>query len=139
MIPDWLARHLEATGKLGPDRIGRAARSRHCKDCGQVILTGLDADLCAGVVRVDPAPLAPLGEALAQIAGRGTYTLRRAGNATGRYELDPRTSWQITAHPAGTDRYDVLAAHTCDAVNLPTTPSVLKPAAAPADLEHPPY
>jgi hypothetical protein len=135
MIPDWLAKHLEDTGKLGPDRIGRAARAHHCKTCGQLILTGLDNDMCAGVADADPVPLAPLGEALAIIAGRNTYALRKTVD---RLELQLRDSWQIAGDPAGTTRYDVVAQHSCDAVNLPTLPSVLAPPAA-AHLEHPPY
>lgn len=135
MIPDWLARHLEDTGKLGRDRISRAARAHRCKHCGRFILTGLDNNMCAGVADVDPVPLAPLGEALAIIAGRSTYALRKT---PGRLELQLRDSWQITGKPAGTTRFDVVAQHTCDAINLPALPSVLaRPAEA--DHEHPPY
>lgn len=132
VIPDWLAKHLEDTGKLGPDRIGRAARAHRCKDCGQLILTGLDNDMCAVVAHADPTPLAPLGEALALIAGRGTYALHNAGD---RLELVRRYDKQITGAPAGTRNYDVVAGHTCDAVNLPSLPSVY---ARPAALTGPP-
>lgn len=135
MIPDWLAKHLEDTGKLGRDRIGRAARAHRCKDCGHLILTGLDNDMCAGVAHADPIPLQPLGEALAQISGRRTYALHQT---SGRLELVLRYDLQITGAPAGTRPYDVLAEHTCDAVNLPSKPSVY---AGPAAAHHnqPPY
>lgn len=131
-MPDWLARHLEDTGKLGPDRIGRAAKAHRCKDCGQLILTGLDDDMCAIVANADPIPLAPLGEALALIAGRRTYALHATA---GRLELVRRYDKQITGAPAGTRPYDVLAQHTCDAVNLPSLPSAH---ARPAALTGPP-
>lgn len=135
VIPDWLARHLEDTGKLGPDRIGRAARAHRCKDCGQLILTGLDNDMCAGVAHADPIPLAPLGEALALIAGRRTYALHRGAD---RFELVLRYSHQIAGAPAGTRPHDVLAEHDCSATNLPSLPSAYaRPAMAPND--QPPY
>lgn len=134
MIPDWLARHLEDTGKLGPDRIGRAARLHRCKHCGRHILTGLDNDMCASVANADPTPLSPLGEALALIGGRTTYALHQA---TDRLELQVRDRWQITGAPAGT-RYDVLPAHTCDAVDLPVVESVHRRYTA-ALPDQPPY
>jgi hypothetical protein len=45
-----------------------------------------------------PLPLSPLGEALAVVEGRRTYTLRRAG---GGWELDGRDHHEITWAPAG--------------------------------------
>lgn len=120
MIPDWLAKYLEDTGKLGPDRIGRAAKLRRCKTCGRYILTGLDNDMCASVANADPTPVSPLGEALALIGGRRTYTLRQT---TDRLELQIRDRWQIAGSPAGT-RHDVLPEHTCEAIDLPSAESV---------------
>lgn len=120
MIPDWLAKHLEDTGKLGPDRIGRAARLHHCKSCGRYMLTGLDNDMCASVANADPTPVSPLGEALALIGNRRTYTLHRT---TDRLELQIRDRWQIAGAPAGT-RHDVLPEHTCEAIDLPAAESV---------------
>lgn len=120
MIPNWLAKHLEDAGKLGPDRIGRAARAHRCKACGQLILTGLDNDMCASIANADPTPVSPLGEALALIGGRRTYTLHQT---TDRLELQIRDRWQIAGSPAGT-RYDVLPEHTCEAIDLPAAESV---------------
>ena len=134
MIPAWLAKHLETTGAGNPDRIGRAARIHHCKHCGRYILTGLDNDMCAGVANADPTPLSPLGEALALIGGRRTYALRQS---SGRLELQLRDQWQIEGSPAGT-RYDIVPAHTCEAVDLPSAPSVQQRYAA-AESDTPPY
>jgi hypothetical protein len=111
---------LETTGKLGRDMIGRAAKVSRCDQCGALILTGLDGDRCAGVARVDTTALAPIGEAVAIIAGRATYALYRI---TGRVELTRRDRWSIAGAPAGTRPYDVVAAHTCAAVDLPSLPS----------------
>lgn len=134
MIPDWLLKHLETIGAMGPDRIGRAARLHHCKDCGRYILTGLDNDLCAGVAHADPTPLSPLGEALALVGNRRTYTLHQA---SGRLELQLRDHWQIKGGPAGTT-HDVLPEHTCEAVDLPGAPSVHQRYAAVLP-DNPPY
>jgi hypothetical protein len=133
-MSNWLIRHLETIGALGPDRVGRSARLHHCNRCGRYILTGLDNDLCALVAHADPIPLSPLGEALALIGGRSTYTLHQM---TGRLELQARHRWQIEGSPAGT-RYDVLPAHSCDAVNLPTAPSFHEIRTA-VPLTEPPY
>ena len=135
MIPDWLAQHLEDTGKLGRDRIGRAARAHRCKDCGQLILTGLDNDMCAGIANADTAALQPLGEALALVSGRRTYALHRTD---GRLELQLRYDLQITGAPAGTAPYDVLAEHDCSATNLPSKPSVYARLSAALPV-NPPY
>jgi hypothetical protein len=135
-VPEWLARYLETTGKLGRDMIGRAAKVSRCDQCGALILTGLDADRCAGVARVDTTALAPIGEAVALIAGRATYALYRV---TGRVELTRRDRWSIAGSPAGTRPYDVVAEHTCAAVDLPSLPSAYdRPAGAPA-TDDPPF
>lgn len=122
-MPDWLVRHLQTIGAMGNDRVGRRARLTRCRYCPCSILVGLDADRCAWVARADPLPLAPIGEALAILSGRTTYTLHVG---IGRLELQARNRWQIQAAPAGT-RYDVLAAHVCGGVRLPQAPSVNRP------------
>jgi hypothetical protein len=118
--PLWLIRHLQNIGAMGNDRVGRRARPSRCRHCGWPILVGLDADRCAWVAEVDPLPLAPLGEALALLSGRTTYALFVGA---GVCELQVRDRWQIEGSPAGT-RNDVYAAHTCDAIRLPSAPSV---------------
>lgn len=120
-LPDWLRRHLEATQDIGPEAVTRRVRGRTCKRCGQAILTGLDADAAAGNAYVDPLPLSPLGEALAQIAGLATYELLWTGV---RLELEYRDAWSIEGHPAGSRAgVDVVAEHQCGSANLPSLPS----------------
>lgn len=133
--PAWLWRHLEQTGVLGPDRLGRAARATACPHCHQPTLTGLDNDLCAGTARVDPHPVGAVGETLAQLTGRATYTLHRTA---GRYELQIRDPWQIAGQPAGIGRNDVLAEHRCNSP-LPAIPSVIPQTGKKATNGEPPY
>lgn len=92
-------------------RAGEAFRSAgltRCTHCRAAILYGLDADLCALSVRADPTPLTLLGEVLALMDGRATYSLV---TADGRKLLDIRDEWMI----AGTRRWPVLPAHKCGA------------------------
>src|SRR5436190_12749182 len=80
----WLVGHLVAAGHLTETGISRRARIRACR-CRQLILTGLDDHACAIEAKCDPYPLTPLGEALALVEHRHTWTLRREGS---RYVLD---------------------------------------------------
>lgn len=110
MIPKHIAEAALTNG------ITRRAKERTCT-CGAPIFVGLDADRCAGEVRVDTKPVTAAGEALAILSGRSTYLLR-----TGlRPELDHRTQWHIAGTSA--DDTTVLAAHTCGAPPLPTKPT----------------
>ena len=90
-------------------------RATWCRVCRQPILTGMDDLACALPARVDPTPLTPLGELLAQLGDLDTYELR-AGRPT---RLIRRLAADITARPAEGagrrrhDTYDVLAAHRC--------------------------
>jgi hypothetical protein len=98
VTPAWLAR-----GRGGATR---AAGIRLCPKCRAPILTGLDADMCALTVRVDPTPLTELGEAVALLQGRMTYNL---ASGPSRKELDQRE-----AHHIGAPRKSpVLAQHRC--------------------------
>lgn len=133
MMPDWLVRHLQNIGAMGNDRIGRRAKPSRCVKCGAVILVGLDADRCAWVAKVDPLPLAPIGEVVAILAGRSTYALHVG---VGVCELQHRDRWQISGSPAGT-RLDVLAAHRCGTTHLPSAPTVNRMAEPPPAV--PPY
>lgn len=119
-LPEWLVRHLQTIGAIGNDRVFRAARPARCRHCACPVLTGLDADRMAWVATVDPLPLAPIGEALALLAGRSTYALHVG---VGRCELQIRDRWQIQGSPAGT-RYDVMATHVCGGPWLPQAPTV---------------
>jgi hypothetical protein len=113
-VPHWLAQHLVDAGHWDVAGVGRNARGRRCRDCGDWVLAGLDADRCAEVVYVDPTPLTALGEAMAHIAGLSTYALRREGPG---FRLDHRSRWHIAGTPAGSpgQRHDVVSAHQCSA------------------------
>lgn len=130
----WLWRHLEQTGVVGPDRVGRSARATACRTCHSPTLTGLDNDRCAVVAHADPEPLDTLGEALALIAGRKTYALHQSANG---YEFVLRYDKQIAAAPPGSRGYDVVAEHACNSAALPSRPSAYVRAAALPD--NPPY
>jgi len=72
----------------------RAAQKRTCKKCGAPVITGLDADIAALKVQIDPVPIDSVGEALAVLVGRGTYELHRARHG---HELHRRYEWNIGA------------------------------------------
>lgn len=122
--PRWLTEHLAKTGALHTDGISRTARVRRCQDCPAWTVVGLDADRAAGPAVADPTPLTRVGEALALLAGRTTYTLRRFG---GRLELDHRHRWAIAGDQVGGGDYDVVVEHRCTALALPATESRLRP------------
>ncbi|MFW6598135.1 hypothetical protein ACQBAU_16235 [Propionibacteriaceae bacterium Y2011] len=116
-----LTHQLRAAGQLD-------TRDHRCHTCRTPILTGDDADICAWPATVDLLPLTPLGEALAQIDGRHTYTIDRPAGLI-RLRIRRRRSWTIRARPAGQSKrwapYDVVAAHNCtptpDALVAPST------------------
>lgn len=104
---------IEATGAVTPERVSRALSRHICRHCGLPILRGLDADLLAFDVAVDPEPVDTLGEAIAVATGRRTYDAVRSA---ARRELEIRRA----AHIARPRRYDVLAEHRCGQ-RLPAT------------------
>lgn len=107
---NWLLEHLIAAGHLTETGLGRRARIRACR-CGQLILAGLDDDTCALEAYADPEPLTPLGEMLARLEDRCTWTLRR--QAAG-WILDIRSHLEIAAKPAGSQpRADIVRQHQC--------------------------
>lgn len=132
MIPPWLQAILEAKGAWNGDGIGRAARAGYCRDCGQVVLRGLDADRVALTVTVDPQPLNPLGEFLALATGRLTFSLRWRG----RYEIDRRESCHIQTAPARVrGKSSVVVEHRCGdpmpAAGTTVMPEELEPTECP--------
>lgn len=136
MIAPWLRRHLETIGAWNADGISRRASARRCADCGAWTLAGLDDPRCAGAAVVDTTPLNTLGEAVALLAGRTTYTLSRRA---GRLELDHRHQWAIGA---GTPDGDVVAEHRCHASDVPAlaAASRLRPATAAQEVaDDPPF
>lgn len=117
MIAPWLKQHLEDTGVWNTDGVSvRGKVRRH--PCGRYVVVVLSDGMWPVVV--DITPLSPLGEALAVLAGRSTFALRDAGN---RVEVDIRSAIEIKGSPAGTERYDVVAAHECLSTELPSVPS----------------
>jgi hypothetical protein len=121
-IPTWLAELIKI--KTGAPPGARNARPHRCSTCKTRVLIGLSDDVCALTVTVDPTPVNTLGEALARLTNRATYTLHRHGRS---WRLNRRDRWQITGEPAGTRTgplgYDVLTEHRCQQP-LPSAPSV---------------
>jgi hypothetical protein len=105
-----LARIELLTGHAGPrEPIGRVSR---CGRCRRRTVRGLDGYLCATDIRLDPAPLSPLGEVYAIVSGRGSWSVTLRGMS--RLELAPRYQWDIDGTPAGQlERGDVVTAHLC--------------------------
>lgn len=140
-VPQWLAQQLINSGHWDVNAIGRNARGRRCRDCGEWVLAGLDGDRCAEAVHVDPTPLSALGEMVALVGGLGTYALRTESPA---FRIDHRHRWAIARTPAGSpgQRYDVVAEHRCGAPE-PTGPlvteSVLQRQSAQENHERPPF
>jgi len=85
-MPEWLERRKA--------EYARAAQLRVCKKCGAPVLAGLDADIAALKVQIDPTPVDAVGEALAVLAGRGTYELHRSRHG---HQIHARYPWNITA------------------------------------------
>ncbi len=135
MMPRWLTEHLAATGVLNADGISRTAHVRRCQGCPTWTVVGLDADRAAGPVTADVTPLSRVGEALALLAGRPTYTLRRTA---GRLELDHRHRWAIAGNPIDGGDYDVVTEHHCGTSPLPATNSRLRPQQIAAGAHGPP-
>jgi len=117
---------LEVQG-LMVDRMTRRVSARTCRECHAPILAAIAGDVCGIPAYVDPAPLSPLGEALAVLGGRYTCSLRPAPRGL---QLDLRDSYHIT-EAAGSGRYDVVAEHRCGAAPLPEAPTQLRQLPAP--------
>jgi len=82
-------------------------------------MTGLDGDVMARAVKIDVVPLSALGEVVALLAGRETFSLSWIAGR-GRYEIDVRYCEEIRGIPPGsTVNADVVAAHRCGAPALP--------------------
>jgi len=100
-----------------------------CPRCRRRVWAGPDAD--TGLPRVlDPRPLSALGEALARLAGRGTFTRRRIG---GRVEIAYRDKFRIRGSPAGSPRIDVLVEHDCELTAIDPLPRIRSAVFLPVD------
>jgi hypothetical protein len=113
----------------------RAAQMRLCKKCGSPVLVGLDADIAALKVEIDPTPINAVGEAVALLAGRGTYELHAARGAR---QIHCREEWNVRAPRTR----PVFPGHRCgqplDAHLDTTHPRTAAPAAATPD-DTPPF
>lgn len=115
---------------------GRHLKAGRCRACRAPILRGLDEDLCALRAETDPTPLAPLGEAMALLAGRKTYDLARD---LGNWQLTRRGRWRIAGTRTGVD---IVPAHRChdhtlDPFAIPTIHT--SPTATPTAADQAPY
>ena len=107
MIPERVLEAVAARSGGGSRRVNLS----RCPSCGWPALRGADADRCGAVVRVDPVPLTPLGEALALVRGMETFTLHLESDM---WVLDYRDPWGRAADPAGgLWRADVVPEHRC--------------------------
>lgn len=98
----------------------RHIHARWCRSCKAPVLRGLHDLRCAFDIEVDPGPLSALGEALALLAGRRTFSCEVY---SGLRFTGCRDASRITSRPAGTRRLDVYASHLCGATPLPSIPS----------------
>lgn len=91
--------------------VTRRARIRRCRRCRAPVVSGLDDDVMAEPVDIDPLPLTALGEALALLRNVSTYDLARRA---GKYVIDRRTVFEISGWPPESRRnVDVVKRHEC--------------------------
>jgi hypothetical protein len=105
--PLWVKQMLMESGRMTSRGTTRKAQVRRCGGCGRVILSGLDGDVLAFDVDVDPTPLSEAGEEATVASGRVSYGL----STVGRPDLNWRGRWHV-GKPAGFGRV-VLAQHVC--------------------------
>lgn len=136
-MPDHVLAHLIQIGRLDDDGISRRAHARLCRACGAVTMAGLDHDIVAVPVRVDPVPLTPIGEVQVLLTGRRTYDLEYTSRG---YRLDPRFAEHITRSPAGSvPGRDVVGEHRCGSPAGPSGQSrVRSPYVATGTVDGPP-
>jgi|GEM_PF-3096392 len=102
-LPAWVREQLA----IAAWPISRKAHFERCPNCNALILRGLDHDVCAINVTVDPTPITRHLEVACIIAGRPTYT---PWKVPGGYELTRRDPFFDTDTPR-----PILPAHQCGA------------------------
>lgn len=127
-IPDWLQRHLTSIGRWDADGVRRTVSATVCR-CGARVLRGLDDDTCALAATVEPDPIDTAGELLALLQKRRTFKL----GYYGRWELDRRSSIDISAQPAGV--VDVLVEHRCNQPFPCNGPPIIPPQKAHVEMQ----
>lgn len=89
----------------------RAAHATTCPDCGALVLSGIDEDVCGLDVLADPNPVGTTGRALAVLTRRRLMTYGFDGRL---YRVDSRAAMWTSAQ--------LLPEHVCW-VDLPSEPS----------------
>lgn len=103
-LPAWVANQLQDNKD---NRAARTARYHKCDKCKEIIITGLDADIMAFTVTVDPTPLDPHKELACIMANRYTFT---AWPTIEGYHLEHRDMFNMSDQ-----QHPVLPAHRCGA------------------------
>jgi len=90
----------------------RAAKWERCHHCNQITLTGINDDICAWTITVDPTPLTPQQELECLLSLRDTASATPHGKT---YDLHHRDADMISDYPAGgPNTYGtVLPNHQC--------------------------
>ena len=83
MMPPWLTQHLIESGAITTDSASRNARAQHCRQCGTLVLRGLDEQHCAFDTTVDINPVTHIGEIIALARGKRSYFLLREATSSG--------------------------------------------------------
>ena len=104
---------------LGP-ATSRSLHARRCKECRSLIATGVDEEVAAFGVAVDPTSLTALGEVEAILAGLRCYTITRPAAQSVR--ATRRSRWLTPTSRI----HDVWPEHRCGQLHLHTTTSRLE-------------
>jgi hypothetical protein len=126
-VPSWLR------AKVTPSR--RGVTVAKCRDCKAPILTGLQDDMAAHVVKVNATPLSRMGELAALMLGLRTYELRRHQQTLALWQRD---RWQIKGRDPGI-KFDVVTDHVCFPTSLPSMRSVYHTPEKAKDSDECPY
>jgi hypothetical protein len=112
MIPQWLEKYLTDLGRWNSDGISRSIVTRRCH-CGEIVMRGLDADICGLPTTADFIEVDQLGEIIVLAQGRWTFTLDHF------YKSNRQAGWQLNSRymrrwPVG--RVVVVPSHLCGSV-----------------------
>lgn len=113
LIPQWLERHLTELGRWNTDGVARGISTRQCKRCGDMVMRGLDADICAMPTTVDFIEVDQVGEIIVLAQGRWTYSVNRFLKSNGLM------GWQLnTRYRRAWPKYRVavVPSHLCGSV-----------------------
>lgn len=108
IMPQWL---VDALDQKNPPRNPRTAVWTRCRNCDEIILVGLDADILAQDATVDPTPLDAAQELICALTGRPTYTAQVRGQSVEIWYR--QISIERPPNAAGT--WPVVPTHKCGA------------------------